>query len=76
MSKFWVRLSCVVTPMSAVSAVLAKPALAAVKLGTVQLSHLTDSPKTLESAALVLFGVGFIALAFVVRRLSGPAEAE
>lgn len=74
MSKFWVRLSCVVTLVSGVSALLARPALAAIKLGSVQLSHLTDSPKLLESAALVLFGAGFFALAFVVRRLQATAE--
>jgi len=43
-------------------------------LGSIQLLQLAQSPKMLESAALVLFGVGFFALAFVVRRFQPSAE--
>ncbi len=39
-----------------------------------QLSQLTQSPKMLESAVLVLFGIGFLALAFIVRRFQSTAE--
>jgi len=48
--------------------------LAVIRLGSVQLSQITQSPKMLESAALVLFGIGFLALASVVRRLQTSAE--
>ena len=73
-SKLWVRLSSVVLFFIVVFSVLAKPALAALKLGTVQLSHITNSPKALESVALLLFGGCFLALAFVVRRLQTSTE--
>ena len=60
--------------LTVILAVFARPALAAIKLGGVQLSRLAESPKTLEAAALVLFGIGFLALAFVVRRFQAPVQ--
>ena len=73
-SKLWVRLSSVVLFFVVLFSFLARPALAAIKLGTAQLSHITDSPKVLESVALLLFGGCFLVLAFLVRRLQPSAE--
>jgi len=64
----------VATFLAVILAILARPALAAIKLGSIQLLQLAQSPKMLESAALVLFGVGFFALAFVVRRFQPSTE--
>ena len=50
------------------SAVLVRPALAAIKLGGAHLSQLAESSRSFESAALVLFGVGFLTIASAVRR--------
>jgi len=50
------------------AAVIAKPALAVMKLGGSHLSHLALSAEGVESAALVASGIGFLALASAVRR--------
>ena len=73
-SKFWVRVLKVSAVLAMISAILAWPALAAIRSGTFQLYQFAQSPKTLESAALVLFGVGFLGLAFVVRRFQASTE--
>ena len=73
-SKLWVRASKVAIFLAVILAVLARPALAAIRFGSLQLSQLAQSPKVLESAALVLFGIGFLALAFLVRRLQSTAD--
>jgi hypothetical protein len=73
-SKIWVRALGVGSILAVISAILARPALAVIRLSSVQLSEFTQSPKTLESAALVLFGIGFLALAFVVRRFQSATE--
>jgi len=70
----WVRALYVGSIVAVISAILARPALAVIRLGSVQLSEFTQSTKTLESAALVLFGIGFLALAFVVRRFQSTTE--
>jgi len=73
-SKLWVRTLSVTSCAAAISAILARPALAAIRLGSVQFSAFAQSPKVMESAALVLFGIGFLALAFVVRRFQASTE--
>ena len=73
-SKLRIRVLFVASFLAAISAILARPALAVIRMGSVQLSELTESPKALESAALVLFGIGFLALAFVVRRFQASTE--
>lgn len=73
-SKPWVRVFYVASAPAVVSAILARPALAAIRSGSIQMSQLTQSPRMLESAALVLFGIGFLALASIVRRFPSAAE--
>jgi len=58
----------------ALSSVIARSALAAIKFGSYQLSQLAQSSKMLESVALLLFGIVFIGLASVVRRWQASAE--
>jgi uncharacterized membrane protein YdcZ (DUF606 family) len=60
--------------LTVILAILARPALAVIRQGNVQLSQITQSPKMIESAALVLFGIGFLALASVVRRTKTSTE--
>lgn len=73
-SKLWVRIFYVASILTVILAAFARPALAVIIQGGIQLSRLAESPKTLEAAELVLFGIGFLALAFVVRRFQAPAQ--
>jgi len=73
-SKLWIRVFYVASFLAVISAILARPALAVIRMGSIQLSVLTQSPRALESAALVLFGIGFLALAFVVRRFQASTD--
>jgi len=73
-NKLWVRVFYVASFVAVISAILARPALAVIRLGSVQFSQLTESPKVLESAALVVFGIAFLVLAFVVRRFQASTE--
>ncbi len=73
-SKLWKRAFYVASFVAVISAILARPALAVIRMGSVQLSGLAQSPKVLESVALVLFGIGFLALASVVRRFQASTE--
>ena len=68
------RISVVGLAVLALSAVIARPTLAAIKFGSYQLSQLAESHKMLESGALLLFGIGFIAVASVVRKRQAAAE--
>jgi hypothetical protein len=72
--KLRIRVLKVTAFLSLISAILARPAMAVIRLGSMQLSQLAQSPKMLESAALVLFGAVFLALAFVVRRFQASTE--
>jgi hypothetical protein len=73
-SKAVARISFAGLSIPALSAVSARPALAALKFGGYQLSQLAQSSKMFESVALLLFGIGFIGLAFVVRRWQAAPE--
>ena len=55
------------------SAVVTRPALAAIRLGGLHLAQLAHSTPLLESKALVFCGIAFLSVAFLVRRLR-PAE--
>jgi formate hydrogenlyase subunit 3/multisubunit Na+/H+ antiporter MnhD subunit len=73
-SKLWLRVLYVALFLVGISAILARPAMAVIRLGSVKFSQLAQPPKMLESAALVLFGIGFLALASVVRRFRASTE--
>jgi hypothetical protein len=73
-SKAIVRIAVVGLATLGISSGLARPALAALKYGSYELSQLAASSKLFECEALVIFGFGFIGLAFLVRRWQVPAE--
>jgi hypothetical protein len=73
-SKLCVRVLKAAVFLAVISAILTRPALAAIRLGSIQLSQLAQSPRMLESAALAVFGIGFLALAFVVRCFQASTE--
>jgi len=67
-SKAIVRVLVVGLAALGVSTVVARPALAALRYGSYQLSQLAGSSKLFECEALLAFGVGFISLAVLVRK--------
>jgi hypothetical protein len=73
-SKTLARIGAVAAGALAVSAVAARPALAALRYGSYELSQLAQSSKLFECEALVLFGIGSICLAFVVRKWQSSVE--
>jgi hypothetical protein len=62
------RIAVVGLATLAASAVIARPALAALKYGSYELSQLAETSKLFEVEALLVFGIAFFGLAFVVRR--------
>jgi hypothetical protein len=68
------RITVIGSAAMAISAVIARPALAALKYGSHELSELAASSKLFECEALILFGISFIGIAFVVRRWQPPTE--
>jgi hypothetical protein len=73
-SKELTRIGAVVAGTLTLSAVAARPALAALKYGSYELSQLAQSSRLFECQALVLFGIGSIFLAFVLRKWQDSAE--
>jgi hypothetical protein len=73
-SKALVRVLVVGSAALAVSTVVARPAWAALKYGSYQLSQLAGSSKLFECEALLAFGVGFISLAILVRKWQSSEE--
>jgi hypothetical protein len=53
---------------------VARPAWAALKYGSYELSQLTESSKLFECQALLVFGAGFIGLAVLVRKWQASEE--
>jgi hypothetical protein len=73
-SKAAVRIAVVGLATLGISSGLARPALAALKYGTYELSQFAASSRLFECEALVISGIGFIGLAFLVRRWQASAE--
>jgi hypothetical protein len=74
LSKAIARVLVIGSAALAVSTLIARPAWAALRYGSYQLSQLAQSSKLFECEALLAFGIGFIGLAVLVRKWQSSEE--